>query len=302
MNVIVTGGAGFLGSHVVELLISKKHFPIIIDNLSTGNYKNIKKFTKNNTAKFLKLDIRDFKNIQKIPNVSAVIHLAAVASISESFKNPNYVNDVNVNGTLNMLEFCRLKKIKKFVFISSASIFGDNKQKVSEKTSPSPTNLYGVTKLTGEHFCRVYSNLFNINYVILRPFNIFGPGQNIEYAVVIPKFISRINSKKPPIIFGDGKQTRDFIHVVDAARAVVLALNYKKQKFAVFHLASGKSTKILDLAKIMIKSSKYPTLKSISKKGPVGVLHSSTSIKLITRELGFVPRQKLDIELAKLLS
>ncbi len=302
MNVIVTGGAGFVGSHVVEHLITQNHFPIVVDNFSTGDDHNVEKFIKNKSANLVNVDIRNFDQFKKIPKADAVIHLAAVASISESFKNPKFVTDVNVNGTLNLLEFCRVKKIKKFIFISSASIFGDLTQKVSEKTSPEPTNLYGTTKLIGEEYCKTFSNLFGINCIIFRPFNIFGLRQNKEYAPVIPKFLDKINAKKQPIVFGHGKQTRDFIHVADAARAISMGLDYKNKKFQIFHLGSGKSIKILDLAKIMISVSKTPYLKPVFKKGSVGVLNSSTSINLIKKELGFIPEKNLKAELQKMLS
>lgn len=302
MNVIVTGGAGFLGSHVVEELISQKHSPIIIDNFSNSDGNTIRKFVKEKKAKLIKLDVRNFNQVKKLPKASAVIHLAAVASISESYKNPKYVSDVNINGTLNMLEFCKIQKIKKFIFISSASVFGDADQKVSEKIHPEPTNLYGTTKLIGEHLCKIYSSKFGINCVVLRPFNIYGPRQNKEYAPVIPKFLSQLKANKPPKIFGTGKQTRDFINVLDASCGIILALKYKRKPFSIFHLASGKSIKIIELAKIMIKLSHNSLLKPQFKKGDPGVSNSSTSITLIRKELGFVPCKNLKTELGKLIS
>jgi len=286
MKIIVTGGAGFVGSHLTELLIKNGHFPIIIDNLNTGKFKYIKKFVDEGKADFIKLDIRNFKNLMKLPKCSAVIHLAAIASVIESIDNPSFVNDVNVNGTLNMLEFCRKKKIKKFIFTSSAAIFGNNESKITESSPTVPTTVYGSSKLTGEQYCRIYSDLFGIRAIILRPFNIYGPRQNDMYAGVISKFMDRLNENKPPIIFGDGRQTRDFIHVHDVARAFYSALKYKKKKFDIFNIATGKSTSINQLAKIFLVATKKFNLRPIHKKPVSGVvIFSSTNPKKIKQYL-----------------
>ena len=286
MKIIVTGGAGFVGSHLTELLIKNGHFPIIIDNLNTGKFSYIKKFVDKGKADFIKLDIRNFNKLMKLPKCSAVIHLAAIASVIESIDNPSFVNDVNVNGTLNMLEFCRKKKIKKFIFTSSAAIFGNYESKITESSPTVPTTVYGSSKLTGEQYCRIYSDLFGITTIILRPFNIYGPRQNDMYAGVISKFMDRLNENKPPIIFGDGRQTRDFIHVHDVARAFYSALKYKKKKFDIFNIATGKSTSINKLAKIFLVATKKLNLRPIHKKPVSGVvIYSSTNPKKIKQYL-----------------
>ena len=291
MKVLVTGGAGFVGSHLTELLISKKHFPIIVDNLNSGLYSNIEKFVKSKKAKFIKCDIRNKKKVMELPKVDVIVHLAAIASVVESISNPIFVNEVNVNGTLNILEFCRKKKIKKLVFTSSAAIYGDYEKNISETSPTIPTTVYGSTKLTGEQYCKIYSELFGINITALRPFNIYGPRQNDAYAGVISKFMDRLNENKLPIIFGDGKQTRDFIHVDDIARALYLALGYKKKKFDVFNLATGKSTSVNELAKIFISATKKSGLKPIHKKPISGVvIHSSTNPNKIKRDLHFTSK------------
>jgi len=290
MKILVTGGAGFVGSHLTELLIAKKHFPIIIDNLNSGLYSNIKKFVDSNKAKFIKSDIRNLKKIMDLPKVDAVIHLAAIASVIESINNPIFVNEVNVNGTLNILEFCRKKKIKKLVFTSSAAIYGDYEKTITETTPTIPISVYGATKLTGELYCKIYSNLFNINITVLRPFNIYGPRQNDAYAGVISKFMHKLNENKSPIIFGNGKQTRDFIHVDDVARAFYLALKYATKSFDVFNLATGKSTSINELARIFLMVTNKSKLKPIHKKSIPGiVVCSSTNPKKIKKNLHFNP-------------
>jgi UDP-glucose 4-epimerase len=294
MKIIVTGGAGFVGSHLTELLIKNGHFPIIIDNLNTGKFKYIKKFVDEGKADFIKLDIRNFSKLMKLPKCSAVIHLAAIASVLESIDNPFFVNDVNVNGTLNMLEFCRKKNIKKFIFTSSAAIFGNNESKITESSPTVPTTVYGSSKLTGEQYCRIYSELFGITTIILRPFNIYGPRQNDTYAGVITKFLNRLKKNKPPIIFGTGKQTRDFIHAHDVARAFFLALRYNKTKFDVFNLGTGKSTSINTLARYFLNSTKKHSTRLIHRKAIPGIIiYNSMNNTKLKKGLGLIPSVSL---------
>lgn len=303
MRIIVTGGAGFVGSHMVELLVEKNHYPIIIDNLHSGKKSNIQKFLKTKKAEFHKIDIRDIKKLLELKKADAVIHLAAIASVVESIKNPTFVNDVNVNGTLNTLEFCRIKKIKKLVFASSAAIFGDFEGKSNENTPKIPNTVYAGSKLTGEYYCEIYSKLYDIDITCLRPFNIYGPRQNDAYAGVISKFLDRLSDNKRPIIYGDGKQTRDFIHVSDIVNAFYLSLFYKKKKFSKFNLATEKSISINNLANLMLKISNKNNLRPIHKNAIPGVVKmNSTNTKKIRKELGFLPRIKLEKGLDELIN
>jgi len=302
MKIIVTGGAGFVGSHLTELLIKNGHFPIIIDNLNTGKFKYIKKFVDEGKADFIKLDIRNFNELMKLPKCSAVIHLAAIASVIESIDNPSFVNDVNVNGTLNMLEFCRKKKIKKFIFTSSAAIFGNYESKITESSPTIPTTVYGSSKLTGEQYCRIYSELFGITTIILRPFNIYGLRQNDTYAGVITKFLTRLANNKPPIIFGTGKQTRDFIHVDDVSRAFLLSLRYNKTKFDVFNLGTGKSTSINTLARYFLNINKKH-MKSIYRKAIPGIIiYNSMNNTKLKKGLGLIPYVSLKEGISDLIN
>jgi UDP-glucose 4-epimerase len=288
LKVIVTGGAGFVGSHLVEYLISKKHYPIIIDNLKSGKYNNIKQFVTKKQADFHKIDIRNLEKLKKVPKVDAIIHLAAVASVVESITNPSYVNDVNVNGTLTILEFCKLKKIEKMIFISSGAIFSTKgEEKVSEISNKIPDSVYGASKLCAEDYCRIFSKLFEIKTVILRPFNIYGLRQNEEYAGVISKFLLRIKNKKAPIIFGDGKQTRDFIHVHDICRAIEKSLKYNKKRFNDFNLATGNSITIKKLADIMISNNNYNKKIIFKKQIPGVVKYSAADVNKAKNELKF---------------
>jgi UDP-glucose 4-epimerase len=302
MRIIVTGGAGFVGSHLVELLIKKNHFPIIIDNLSSGKYSYIKKFVDSKKAEFLKMDIRNYKKLKILPKVDAILHLAAVASVVESITNPKYVNDVNITGTLNVLELCKEMKIPKLIFTSSAAVYGDYEKNISEKTITIPTTVYGSTKLTGEQYCKIYSELYSIKIVVLRPFNIYGPRQNDAYAGVIHKFFDRIEQNKRPIIFGNGKQTRDFIYVKDIAMIFEKAVNYNNlKKFEVFNLGTGKSVTINHLLKLCLKT-KHKNLKPIFKKAIPGVVfHSTVNIKKLKNNLKFIPKIKLEQGLERMI-
>ena len=295
MKLIVTGGAGFVGSHLIELLITKKHFPFIVDNLSSGNYKYIKRHIDTSKAKFFKIDIRDYKKLKKLPKADAIIHLGAVASVVESISNPRYVSDVNVNGTLNMLELCKEKKIKKFIFASSAAIFGNYEKRISEMSPTEPVTVYGSTKLTGEQYCKIYSKLFGIKIIVLRPFNIYGKRQNDSYAGVIHKFLERVKNNKLPIIFGTGKQTRDFINVGDVVRVFEKSLHIKNtKKYDFFNLGTGKSISINYLAKACLEITNKNNFKPIYKKAIPGVvIHSSVDIKKLSKVFGFVPHFEL---------
>jgi len=295
MKVLVTGGTGFVGCHLVKSLISKGHFPIIIDNLSTGNYRKIKKFVDSKKAQFFVADIRNLKNLLNLPQPDSVIHLAAIASVVESIKNPRLVNDVNVTGTLNLLEFCRVKKIPQIIFISSAAVFGDYRKEISEDSPTNPTSVYGATKLFGEQYCRIYSSMFGLKSIILRLFNVYGPGQNEEYAGVISKFIERISKNKSPIIFGKGTQTRDFIYVDDVVDACTQALSYSpKNNLEIFNVASGKSISVNNLANRCLKILNKKSLSPIHKKGEIGVPNSSANIRKASKMLGFFPKTKLN--------
>ena len=304
MKVLVTGGCGFVGSHLIDYLVKKKYRLIVVDNCKSGDYSRIKKYVKEGKVKFYRIDIRNLVNLMKVPKVDVVIHLAAVASVIESIKNPVYVNDVNVNGTLNVLEFCKRKKIKKIIFTSSAAIFGEYEEKIYENLPAIPTTIYGSSKLVGEQYCRVYSKLYGMKIIVFRPFNIYGLRQNPSYAGVISRFLEKLERNKRPIIFGDGKQTRDFIHVKDLVIFFELGIRKKMMDdFAVFNLATGKSSSINDLAKIMTSLSKKKSIKPIHKAAiPVVVIKSSASIKKLKSKFRIFPKITLRSGLSELIA
>jgi len=213
MNYLVTGGAGFIGSHIVEELVKQGHKVKVIDNLSFGKIKNIKDFI--NKIEFVEGDIRDLDLLKKeFKDQDFILHQAALKSVPRSFENPQEYQDVNANGTLNVLKATELCKVKKLVFASSSSVYGE--PKVLPQTEDLPTNPispYGKSKLDAEKLCLNYAK--SVHLVVLRYFNVFGSRQDpkSEYAAVIPKFITLMLKDQRPVIYGDGKQSRDFAYV-----------------------------------------------------------------------------------------
>jgi UDP-glucose 4-epimerase len=251
-NVLVTGGAGFIGSHVVEGLLEKGFEVKVVDNLFTGKKQNLSSVLKQ--IDFVKADIRSEKQmLEELKGIDFVLHLAALRSVIESTKQPNLYNEVNILGTVNLLEAARLNGVKRVVFTSSSSIYGaSEKLPQSEMDAPQPLCPYALTKLVGEQYCRMYSELFGLETASLRYFNVFGPRQDpgSQYACVIPLFINAFLENKQPIIFGDGLQTRDFTYVSNIAEANIAAmLSSKVGKGEVFNIARGDNKTVLELFK-----------------------------------------------------
>lgn len=254
MKFAVTGGAGFVGNNIVKLLINKGHEVIVIDNLHTGKLKNLEGVLEK--IKFYEIDIRDKNELEKILNdVDGIFHEAALTIVQESFVKQDEYFDVNVKGTENIFEIAKKYNIK-VVFASSSSIYGDSKEvPINENSSKNPINPYGETKLQDEILAKKYSNQ-GVKIIGLRYFNIFGKGQTGSYAGVITKFLKNIELKKPLIIYGQGNQIRDFIHVKDIAEAnFTIMTSDIGQGF--FNIGTGKANSINELATIMIKISNH---------------------------------------------
>ncbi|NJE79538.1 NAD-dependent epimerase/dehydratase family protein, partial [Thermococcus sp. GR4] len=233
--VVVTGGAGFIGSHIAWEL-SKDNEVIVIDNLHTGKRENVPP-----AAKFVRADIRDYESIAElISHADYVFHEAAQVSVVESVRDPIFTEEVNVIGTLNILR-ALMEGHGKLIFASSAAVYGNNPNlPLKETETPRPLSPYGVTKLTAEQYLRVFNELYGIPAVSLRYFNVFGPRQSAnQYAGVISIFINRALKNEPLVIFGDGKQTRDFIYVKDVVRANILVAESRKANGRVFNVATG---------------------------------------------------------------
>lgn len=222
---LVTGGAGFIGSNICKRLLHEGHKVRILDNFSTGQRKNILPFISK--VEMMEGDIRSYHIIrQAVEGIDYVLHQAALPSVPRSVADPITSNDVNVVGTLNVLDASRDAKVKRLVFASSSSVYGDNPELPKhEKMIPNPLSPYAVSKLAAENYCKVFYHIYGLETVVLRYFNVFGPGQdpNSQYSAVIPKFIKLIRNGNQPVIFGDGEQSRDFTFVDNVVKANLLA-------------------------------------------------------------------------------
>ena len=225
MKYVITGGAGFIGSSIAARLVADGHKVRILDNFSSGREENLAAIA--DKIEIRRGNICDFETVSEaVHKADCVFHLAALPSVPRSIKDPLASNEVNVNGTLFVLEASRRAGVKKVVCSSSSSVYGESEELPKhEKLEPNPLSPYAVTKLTGEHYCRVYWELYKFPTVSLRYFNIFGPNQdpNSEYAAVIPKFIAAIMNGENPVVFGDGEQSRDFTYIDNAVEANILA-------------------------------------------------------------------------------
>jgi len=294
MKIIVTGGAGFIGKHLVKFLITKGINVTIFDNFSNSE-RNSTTYLKNQGVKIIEGDIRKIKDIDNaVKDHDVVIHLAAKISIEESIENPSETFDVNVNGTKNVLNACKKNHIKKIIVSSSAAVYGESLPniKLTEKSETHPISPYGESKIKMENEIKKFVEKHNVNYIILRFFNIFGLGQSSEYAGVITKFIKKIEINKPLEIFGDGMQTRDFISINDVVDSIFYSL--KNGKNQTYNIASGNPTTIKYLAELMISLYKKD-LKIIYndvKKGDIRF--SEADISLAKKELQYIPKYSVE--------
>ena len=294
-KIVVTGGAGFIGSNLSRALC-KDNDAIAIDDLSTGHTNNIQDLIDNKRISFIKGSIADLNLLQKtFKNVDYVFHQAAISSVPRSVKDPVRSNLVNVNGTLNVLIAAKENCVKKVVYASSSSVYGDTPTlPKKEDMIPDPLSPYGVSKLTGEYYCQVFTAIYNLPTVSLRYFNVYGPYQdpNGEYAAVIPKFINLVLNNKPPVIFGDGLQTRDFTYIQDVVNANILAMESKA--IGVFNASSGKQITINQLAKIITEKIGEDYQPVYNDPRPGDILHSYADITKAKKEIGYT--QSFDIK------
>lgn len=246
---LVTGGAGFIGSHIVHYLVKKDFSVRVLDNFSSGKMENLKEVE--DRVEIIKGDIRSFNDcLMAARGMDYILHQAALRSVPKSMLHPQEYNEVNIQGTLNLLLAAREQRIKGFVFASSSSVYGEVKAfPEKEGFLPQPISPYALSKLTGEHYCRIFSLHFGLPTTSLRYFNVFGPRQSLddEYAVVIPKFIHCLLNDEPAPVYGTGKQSRDFTYVSNVVQANILASQRKNALGEVFNVASGKDYTVLEL-------------------------------------------------------
>ena len=291
MKFAVTGGAGFVGSNIVKLLVKENHDVLVIDNMHTGKKENLQEvFDK---IEFCELDIRNIPELEnKIKDVDGIFHEAALTIVQESFLMEEEYYDVNVKGTENIFKIAEKYGIK-VVFASSSSVYGNTEKiPIIENNERNPINPYGKTKLEDEFLAEKYSKK-GVSIIGLRYFNIFGKGQTGSYAGVITKFVNQLKEKKSPIIFGDGSQIRDFIFVEDIAQSNLSAM-LSKINFGFFNIGTGKTTTILQLAKFLIKLYNLEISPEFSDPLDGDVQKSQANIKKTQQLLNWT--YKIDIE------
>lgn len=295
---LVTGGAGFIGSHIVERLLKDDCFVRVLDNFSSGKKENLE-FTKGNkNFQLIKGDIRDYKTCLGVTKeIDYVLHQAALRSVPKSMNDPQSYNEVNIGGTLNLLKASTENKIKRFVFASSSSIYGEvDTFPEKEDFLPRLISPYALTKLAGEYYCKIFNENYKLETVSLRYFNVFGPRQSLddEYAVVIPKFITAMLNNEQPPIHGNGKQSRDFTYIDNVIDANIIAATKKDIKCEIFNIANNKDFTILELVQILNKIMGKSIEPTFTPPRPGDVFKTFADISKAKEILGFMP--KIDFE------
>jgi len=293
MRILVTGGAGFIGSHLVDRLVKEGHEVVVIDNLSTGKKENL-----NPKADFYNLDICNFNKIKPFfKRIDFVFHLAALPRVPLSIKDPVATAKVNILGTINVFKAAIDAGVKRVIFASSSSVYGDQeKLPLKENMIPRPISPYALQKLTAENFAKQFTKLYKIPIVSLRYFNVFGPRIDFDsdYSLVIGKFLRLKKEEKPLTIFDDGEQTRGFCYVDDVVEATLKAAKTKKLKGGeVINISSGKSYSVNYLAKLISKKVVY-----LSPR-PGDVRHTQADISLAKELLNWQPKVDLEQGLKK---
>ncbi|MCB0326843.1 MAG: GDP-mannose 4,6-dehydratase [Bdellovibrionales bacterium] len=292
---VVTGGAGFIGSHIVESLVNLGHSVRVVDDFSSGQLLNLHKVLGSDRVEVIEGSIVDAdlcKDIMK--GQDYVFHHAAKVSVPESIENPQLYYEVNIQGTMNMLEACRLENgFRRFINVGSSAAYGRCEIFPIKETQPVNTlSPYALTKYIQEMLCFTYSESYGLETINLRYFNVYGERQNIDspYAAVIPIFVVKHIRNQPLVVFGDGKQTRDFVHVSDVVRANLCAMNAKEAQGQVYNIAGGSTISVLDLVHLVGKVSGKEGVVEYRESRKGEVLHSHASIEKAKRELHWEPQ------------
>lgn len=291
-RVLVSGGAGFIGSHIVDKLVEGGYEVGILDNLFTGDLANISQH--DHKIKVHKGDISDYNIVKETVNgYDAVIHEAALVSVTRSVEDPIRSNLVNVGGTLNLLKASVDSGVKKFLYASSSSVYGETETlPKKESMNTLPISPYAVSKLAAENYCRAFAKVYGLNTISLRYFNVYGPRQKYgQYSGVIPMFVKKAMNNEPPLIYGDGSQTRDFTFVGDVAQANLLCLeNSSISPGEVFNAAAGNTITINDLALTICELLGKPDLKAEYSQARKGDIKASYADITKIRKIGFTPK------------
>jgi len=303
---LVTGGAGFIGTNLVRRLLARRFFVSVLDNFVTGKRENIRDLRGNENFKLIEGDVRNKRTVfDAVQNMDVVVHCAAIPGVDESVKNPITTSDVIIRGTLNVLEAARRENVEKIVFASSAAVYGSEVYPLIDEEHPkNPLSPYGTSKLAAEGFCVVFHRLYGVPTVCLRYGSSYGPYQCVARShegkviggAVIPRFVDRVINNLPPVIEGDGGQSRQFIYVEDIVTATMLAIEIEGISGEAFNISSEEEITIKDLA--------YLVIRIVGKQGeieptyapprPGDIKRSTLAIEKARRMIGFYPRIKLE--------
>lgn len=303
---LVTGGAGFIGSNIVEELVKRRDKVRVLDNFSTGKRENLFPFM--DKIELVEGDIRSYYLVRTaVDGIDFILHQAALPSVPRSIKDPITTNEVNITGTLHVLEAAREVKVKRVVFASSSSIYGDiDTLPKSEDMLPKPLSPYAVSKLAGEKYCQVYTQLYGLKTIVLRYFNVFGPRQdpNSQYSAVIPKFIQLLKNSKSPTIYGDGKQSRDFTYIDNVVQANLLSCEKGIENVSgeVFNIACGKNVTIDMLVKSIQCQLKSNVKPNYTASRPGDVKHSLADIEKASQFLDYIPNVSFLVGLKRVIN
>jgi UDP-N-acetylglucosamine 4-epimerase len=304
-EILVTGGAGFIGSHIVDRLLDEGFKVRVLDNLSTGEKKNLAQHRQKKSFQFIEGDIRNFDVVKRtVRGVDAVVHEAALVSVTRSVENPLLSNEINVRGTLNILKACVDAHVKRFVLASSCAVYGDIETLPNhENLMPKPLAPYAADKLATENYAKVFYAVHGLETVSLRYFNVYGPRQKPgPYSGVISTFTNCLLENKPPTIYGDGKQTRDFVNVKDVVEANMLALLKREAVGEVFNISRGEPITIDKLTETIQKIMDKANLKPVhAEPRPGDIRHSYGDITKARKNLGYEPKVQLEKGLSELI-
>ena len=301
MKFLITGGAGFIGKHLIVELLRDEHNITIFDNFSSSSKNDVVHLLENG-VNLVTGDILDYDLLLKsMSNYDFVIHLAAQTSVEQSIVDPETTIDINVEGTVNVLKSCVKTNVKGLISTSTAAVYGSSPTPISETSQPNPISSYGASKLVTEYNLQAFSRFFGLNCISLRLFNVYGNGQSTD-AGVIRKFLKNISENIPLEIFGDGKQTRDFVHISDVIQAFYCAIrNIEAKRGKVYNIGSGSATSINELAALLL-SGKGKDLQLIHKPALEGeIKDSKADISLAENDIGYSPQMSLSDGLASLV-
>jgi nucleoside-diphosphate-sugar epimerase len=292
MRYLVTGGAGFIGSHTVDELVRRGHDAIVVDNLSTGKAANLSQV--NSKIKFIQESIVNLEALREAcRNVDCVIHLAAQTSVPRSVKDPIETNLINVNGTLNVLVAAREAKVKRVVFACSCAVYGKTTTlPITENAALDPISPYGVSKQMGEAYGRVFHDLYGLEFISLRYFNVFGPRQDpgSPYSGVLSIFNENLLKGTAPIVYGDGEQSRDFVYVENVVQAILLASEIKSGPFQAINVGTGNRYTLNQTLALLGKITGRPAQATYAPARDGDIRDSQADISLAKKSLGYDPR------------